>query len=80
VLVAFFADQGPQQLEDLRYAVDDARGFQDVVAMASFRRRDIDSICSSELSYRFDRRQDRASRPPDDERPTLRLVLPSIGA
>jgi hypothetical protein len=47
VLVAFFADQGPQQLEDLRYAVDDARGFQDVVAMASFRRRDNDSIRSS---------------------------------
>ena len=78
-LVAFFADQGPQYLEDLRYAVDDARGFQDVVAMASFRRRDIDSIRSSQLSLRCDRRKDRASRPPDGGRPTLRLVSPSIG-
>ena len=79
-LVAFFADQGPQHLEDLRYAVDDARGFQDVVAMASFRRRDIDSIRSSQLSLRCDRRKDRVSRPPDGGRPTLRLVSRSIGA
>lgn len=78
-LVAFFADQGPQELEDLQSAVDDAQGFQDVVAMASFRRRDINSIRSTELSHRCDRGEGRACRPPDayGERPTLRLVSPS---